>query len=434
MGLIKAALGAVGGTISDQWLEYFYCDAMPMNVMAVKAKKRTSGRSGNTGSDNIISKGSVIAVADNQCMLIVEQGRVVEVCAEPGEFRFDNSTEPSLFTGPLGEGIKKTFETIGKRFTFGGEPPKDQRVYYINTRELMDNKFGTPTPIPFHIANHRTGFEMEANLRCNGTYSYKIVDPLLFYTNVCVNFSGSEFTRDSIEGQLKTEFISNLGMALAPLSATGVMPSQIPAHTREIVDEMNRALSSEWRELRGLQLVKIALMPPTLPPDEMKQMQMVMDPRMGNAALINAGADAMRTAAGNAGGAMVGFAGMNMAMGAGGGMMGAAINGLQQAQPQQNYQQPAPPAGDSWRCSCGAMAAGKFCTECGKPKPQANGWTCSCGAVNQGKFCPQCGKPKPAGAPLYKCDKCGWTPPDPKNPPKFCPQCGDAFDENDIAG
>ena len=203
MGLIKAGLGAVGGTLADQWKEFFYCESLDKDVMMTKGQKRVGNRSSNKkASDNIISNGSGIVVADGQCMIIVEQGKIVEVCAEPGEFTYDTSTEPSIFSGSFGEGIKETFKTIGKRFTYGGDTGKDQRVYYFNTKELIDNKFGTQNPVPFRVVDRNIGLDIDISIRCNGVYSYKIIDPLLFYTNVAGNV-GDEYTRDQIDGQLK---------------------------------------------------------------------------------------------------------------------------------------------------------------------------------------------------------------------------------------
>lgn len=445
MGLIKAGVGALGGAMADQWKEFFYCDAIDKDVLVVKGQKRTSGRSSNTkGNDNIISNGSGIAVADGQCMIIVEQGKIVEVCAEPGEFTYDTSTEPSIFSGSLGQSIKDTFATIGKRFTYGGDTGKDQRVYYFNTKELIDNKFGTPNPIPFRVVDRNIGLDIDVSIRCSGVYSYKITDPLLFYTNVCGNVE-QEYSREEIDNQLKTEFISALQPAFGKLSELELRPNQIVSHATELENAMNEALTSKWSGLRGLSVVSIALNPITLPDEDaelIKQAQraaIMRDPTMAGATLVGAQADAMRAAAANEGGAMNGFIGMGMAMNAGGGMGGNAANLFamgqqQQAQPQQAApQQPAPQAG-AWTCSCGTQAQGKFCPNCGKPQPapqSAGGWTCQCGTVNQGKFCQNCGSPKPAGAPLYKCDKCGWTPADPHNPPKFCPECGDIFDDND---
>lgn len=462
MGLIKAGLGALGGTLADQWKEYFYCEAMDKDTMVVKGRKRTGSRSSNTkGNDNIISNGSVIAVADGQCMMIVEQGQIVEVCAEPGEFTYDTSTEPSIFSGPLGDSILETFRTVGKRFTFGGDAGKDQRVYYFNTKELIDNKFGTPNPIPFRVVDSKIGLDVDVSIRCSGVYSYRIADPLLFYTKVCGNVS-QDYTRDELDSQLKSEFISALQPAFAKLSDMELRPNQIVAHNTDLENAMNEALSVKWGQLRGLQVVSIALGSVTLPPEDaemIKQLQrtaVLQNPMMAGATLVGAQADAMKAAASNEAGAMTGFMGMGMAMNAGGGMNAQnlfAMGQQQQAQqtapaanswkcacgavatgkfcPECGSKKPEPVQAGSWKCKCGATATGKFCPECGSPKPAEDGWTCSCGSVNKGKFCQNCGAKKPEGAPLYRCDKCGWEPEDPRKPPKFCPECGDLFDDND---
>ncbi|MEZ3479193.1 MAG: SPFH domain-containing protein [Lachnospiraceae bacterium] len=434
MGLIKAAMGAVGGALADQWREFFYCDALDQDVLVVKGEKRISGRSSNTkGNDNIISNGSGIAVADGQCMIIVEQGKIVEVCAEPGQFTYDSSTEPSIFAGNLGKGIADTFRTIGKRFTYGGDTGKDQRVYYFNVKEIMDNKFGTPNPIPFRVVDSRLGLDVDVSIRCSGVYSYMIADPLLFYTKVCGNVEQA-YTREEIEKQLKTEFISALQPAFGKLSELELRPNQIVSHNTELEEAMNFALSTKWGKLRGLKVVSIALGSVSLPPEDaemIKQLQrtaVLQNPNMAGATLAGAQADAMRTAAGNAAGAMNGFVGMGMAMNAGG------MNAQNLfAMGQQQAAAPAPSAASSgsWKCSCGAVSTGKFCPECGAPKPANDGWTCACGTLNKGKFCQNCGAKKPEGTPVYRCDKCGWEPEDPAHPPKFCPECGDLFDEND---
>lgn len=435
MGLIKALSGAVGGTLADQWKEFFYCDALSSDTLMIKGEKRVSGRSSNTkGNDNIISNGSGIAVADGQCMMIVEQGKIVEVCAEPGEYTYDKSTEPSIFTGPLGKGILDTFKTIGKRFTYGGDTGKDQRVYYFNTKELIDNKFGTPNPIPFRVVDRNIGLDIDVSVRCSGVYSYKIADPLLFYTNVCGNVE-REYTRDTIDGQLKTEFISALQPAFGKLSELGLRPNQIVAHNTDLENAMNSALSAKWGELRGLKVVSIALGSVTLPEEDaelIKKAQhaaILRDPSMGAATLVGAQAEAMKAAAANENGAMMGFMGMGMAAQAGGMNAQSLYQMGQQARQQQP--QPTPAPAGAWKCKCGATVTGKFCTECGAKKPE-DGWTCpSCGATNKGKFCSECGAKKPEDAPLYRCDKCGWEPEDPAHPPKFCPECGDIFDDKD---
>ena len=459
MGLIKTALDAASSVLADQWKEYFYCEALPSDVLMRKGQKRVSGRSSNTkGSDNIISNGSIIAVADGQCMMIVEQGKIVEVCAEPGEFTYDTSTEPSIFTGGLNkENILSVLATVGKRFTFGGEVPKDQRVYYFNTKEILNNKFGTPAPIMFEVVNKYLNMRRTVSLRFNGVYTYIISNPLLFYTRLCGNV-GDQCTRDLIDGQLKADFIDALQPAVGALSEQELRPAQIPAKAKELKSAMNTELE-KWVE-RGISISSISLNPITLSEADMKKIQEMEDTAtLGSSAQMMAGrmtdatASAMQTAAGNSAGAMTGFMGMGMAggmMGSGGGFS-AAQNlfnmGQQQAQQQpapagwtcpcgqagntgkfcQACGKPRPAPAESWQCSCGATATGKFCPECGKPRPaQDAGWTCSCGAVNKGKFCAECGKPRPAGAQV-KCGKCGWTPADPTNLPKFCPECGAPF-------
>ncbi len=437
MGLIKAAIGSVGGTFADQWKEFFYCDAIDKDVIVVKGQKRTSDRSSNTkGNDNIISNGSVIAVADGQCMIIVEQGKVVEVCAEPGQFVYDTSTEPSIFAGNLGRSILDTFKTIGKRFTYGGDTGKDQRVYYFNTKELIDNKFGTANPVPFRVVDSKLGLDLDTALRVSGVYSYRITNPLLFYTNVCGNVE-VEYNRSEIDTQLKTEFISALQPALGKLSELELRPNQIVAHNTELEDAMNQALVNKWENTRGIRVVSIALGSVTLPPEDaemIKQLQsaaVLQNPTMAAAKLVSAQANAMETAAGNSAGAMTGFMGMGMAMNQGGmnaqnlfamgqqqqmqqpmmnQQMQQPMMNQQMQQPMMNQQQAQPVMGqqmqqaapaqtaepETWTCSCGSVNTGKFCQNCGtpKPQPQPTSWTCSCGSVNTGKFCQNCGTPR----------------------------------------
>lgn len=481
MGLIRAGIGAMGGTLADQWKEFFYCDSMGKDVLVTKGQKRTSGRSSNTkGNDNIISNGSGIAVADGQCMLIVEQGKIVEVCAEPGEFTYDNSTEPSIFSGHLGDSIKQTFQVIGKRFTYGGDTAKDQRVYYINTKEMGEILYGTATPVPFRvIVNEELGYKLSVDIRCNGNFTYRICDPLLFYTNVCGNVE-QDYESSEIAERLKGELMTALQPALSTLSAKKVQYYEIPAHTQDLSDALNEVLSKTWKEKRGIEVFSFNINSLSIPEDQRKKINeweenaMTTNPTTAAARLVGGQIDAMKTAAGNSAGAMTGFMGMGMAMNAGGmgGMNAQNLFAMGQQQPQaapqpQTAPQPvAPeqPQGDTWTCSCGTTVRGKFCPECGSKKPEpkiepaggwkckcgatvtgkfcpecgspkpadSEGWTCSCGAVNKGKFCQNCGAKKPQGAPLYRCDKCGWEPEDPKNPPKFCPECGDPFDDGDI--
>ena len=437
MGLIKAGLGALGGTLADQWKEFFYCDSIDNDLLMVKGQKRTSSRSSNTkGEDNIISNGSRIAVADGQAMMIVEQGKVVEFCAEPGEFTYDTSSEPSIFAGNLGESIVETFKTIGKRFTFGGDTGKDQRVYYFNTKEIMGNKYGTATPIPFRVViNEQMGLKLSVDIRCNGEYTYKLTNPLLFYTNIAGNVS-DRYEKNQWEDILRSSLIDALQPALAKLSAQKIEYFELPGHTAEIRNALTEVLKPDWTETRGIELVKLTINSLSIPEDQRKKITeweenvMTTNPMMAGSRLVGAQADAMRTAAANENGAMQGFMGMGMAMNQGGMNAGNLFAMGQQQQPAA----PAP-AADGWKCACGATATGKFCPECGAKKPEvqaADGWTCTCGAVNKGKFCSECGQKKPEGAVQYKCDKCGWEPEKGTMPPKFCPECGDKFDNDDL--
>ena len=438
MGLIKAALGSVGSVLADQWKEYFYCDSMAANVLVTKGKKRTSSRSSNTkGSDNIISNGSVIAVNEGQCMMIVEQGKIVEFAAEAGEYTWNSSSEPTIFQGGL-EGLEGSWETLKRRFAFGGDTAKDQRVYFFNLKELVGNKYGTPAPIPFRVVDNNIGLDMDVSIRCNGEYSYKIADPMLFYKNVCGNVS-QDYTRDQLDSQLKSEFLTALQPAFARISAQGIRYSALPGHTMELAQAMNEVLSGKWGATRGLAIVAVGVNSVTASAEdeatikELQKSAVFRNTNMAAAHMVQAQAEAMKTAAGNKNGAMMGFMGMNMAQSAGGFNANSLFQMGQQPSAAPAPAAPAAPAADAntWKCSCGAVNTGKFCMECGASKP-ADGWVCSCGAVNKGKFCSECGAKKPASEPLYRCDKCGWEPEDPRHPPKFCPECGDKFDDEDI--
>ena len=404
MGLIKAALGSAGGVLADQWKEYFYCESMQADVLVTKAHKKVSGRSSNKhGSENIISNGSVIAVNDGQCMLIVEQGKVVDVCAEPGEYTYDTSSEPSIFCGGLGAGVKAAFQQVGKRFTFGGEPPKDQRVYFINTKELVGTKYGTPNPVPFRVVDMNIGLDMDITIRCFGEYSYQIANPVLFYTNVCGNVE-QDYTREEIDGQLKSELMTALQPAFAKISEMGIRYSALPGHTQELSDVLNKVLSDKWDNLRGIRIVSLGVSSvKTSEEDEamIKELQrnaVFRNPTMAAAQMVGAQASAMQSAASNekTGPAMA-FAAMNMAANVGGAnAQNLFTMGQQQAAQAQPMQPsaPAPVSQAEWTCSCGTVNTGKFCSECGSPRP-AGPWTCSCGTVNTGKFCSECGKPRP---------------------------------------
>lgn len=403
MGLIRAAKGAAGGVFGDQWKEYFYCESMSSDTLVSKARKKTSRRSSNRhGSENVISNGSVIAVNDGQCMIIVEQGKVVDVCAEPGEYVYDSFTEPSLFCSDLEDGIVQVFDQIGKRFGFGGETPEDQRVYFINTKELTGNKYGTPGSVPFRVIDANLGLDIDISVRCFGEYSYRIANPILFYTNVCGNVE-SEFTREELDGQLRSELMTALQPAFARISAMGIRYSELPGHTMELSDALNQILSEKWEKLRGIRIVSLGVSSIKASEEDeamLKELQknaVFRNPAMAAAHMVGAQASAMQAAASNqnAGPAMA-FAGMNMASNAGGvnpsELFAMARNDPSQRSAQQEVQSPVQQ--DSWVCSCGNVNKGKFCSECGNPRPSGP-WVCSCGTGNKGKFCSECGRPRP---------------------------------------
>lgn len=403
MGLIRAAKGAAGGVFGDQWKEYFYCGSMSSDTLVSKSRKKTSRRSSNRHvSENVISNGSVIAVNDGQCMIIVEQGKVVDVCAEPGEYVYDSFTEPSLFCSDLEDGIVQVFDQIGKRFGFGGETPEDQRVYFINTKELTGNKYGTPGPVPFRVIDANLGLDIDISVRCFGEYSYRIANPILFYTNVCGNVE-SEFTREELDGQLRSELMTALQPAFARISAMGIRYSELPGHTMELSDALNQILSEKWEKLRGIRIVSLGVSSIKASEEDeamLKELQknaVFRNPAMAAAHMVGAQASAMQAAASNqnAGPAMA-FAGMNMASNAGGvnpsELFAMARNDPSQRSAQQEAQSPVQQ--ESWVCSCGNVNRGKFCSECGNPRPSGP-WVCSCGTVNKGKFCSECGRPRP---------------------------------------
>ncbi len=448
MGLLQVGISAAKTVLADQWREYFYCSSLASDVLVKKGEKRQGKNNYNTkDSDNIISNGSIIAVNEGQCMIIVDQGAVVEVCAQAGEFVYDTSSEPSIFYGSLKESIVNSFKTFGKRFTMAGDTAKDQRVYFFNTKEIIGNKYGTANPVPFRVVDQNIGLDIDIAIRCHGEYAYKIVDPILFYKNVCGNVE-FDYTRDKIDSQLKSELLTALQPAFAKISAMGIRYSALPGHTDDLADALNEVLSEKWGQRFGIEISSVGVNSVKAPEEDEKMIKELQrnaalrNPNMAAAHLVSAQADAMKAAASNTStGPMMAFAGMNMATGAGGMnaqnlfAMGQQMN--QQAAPAQPAPQQAPqaqPAAGVWTCTCGhAGNSGRFCEECGQPKPApSNTWTCSCGAQNKGKFCPECGRRKPAGVPQYRCDKCGWEPADPPKPPKFCPECGDPFDDGDV--
>ena len=417
MGLLRAAETSFKTLLGDQWREYFYCNSLDNDTLIVKGEKRVGEKSSNTkGAENIISNGALIAVNDGQCMIIVEQGAIVEVCAEPGEFVFDSSTEPSIFYGNLGENLVNSFKTFVKRFSFGGDTAKDQRIYYFNTKEILGNKYGTANPIPFRVYDKNIDLDMEIALRAHGEFSFRMMDPILFYKNIAGNVENS-YKKSEIESQLRSELLTKLQPAFARIAESGVRYYQITAHTDELGQILNEMLSKSWGKHYGLEITAFGMSSVTAPEEDVEKIKELQknavfrNPTMAAANLTSAQADAMRAAASNENaGPMMAFAGMNIANQAGGFnagnlyAMGANQNGAQ-GSPAGNgaasagnpsAQAEASQAAVGWTCTkCGhEHNLGKFCSECGTAKEEE--WICpECGhAGNLGKFCSECGHKK----------------------------------------
>lgn len=390
MGLLRAGIGALKAVLADQWRDYFYCDAMDADTLAVRADKRIAKKSRNKkGERNVITEGSIVAVNQGQCMIIVDNGRISEVCAEPGEFVYESSSQPSIFYGDLEEKIAQSLAEVEKRIAFGGQAATDQRVYYINTKEITGNKYGTVNPIPFRVVDRNIGLDVDISIRCHGDYSYRISDPVLFFANVCGNVSDA-YMRSEIDTQLRSELMTAMQPAFARISEQGIRYSSLPLHTKELAQTLNEELSAKWRNMRGIEIISFGVSTVKASEEdermikELQKAAALQNPSLAAGELTSAQADAMRNASKNSGGAMNGFVGMNMAQGMGG------VNAADLYNMAQTHKQPISGGANKWTCKCGAANSGKFCSECGSPKPES--WTCSCGATNSGKFCSNCGK------------------------------------------
>ena len=349
MGLVSAAFGAASGVAADQWLEYFNCEALAPTIIAVKGRKWVNSHGRPVpGSDNIISNGSKIAVADGQCMVIVEQGRILDVCAEPGEYTFNSGTEPSFFGGgAFKDNASGALRNTWERFKFGGQPGKDMRVYFFNTKELVGNNYGTPNPVPFRVVDTNIGLDVDIAIRFFGQYSYRVSDPILFYTNVAGNFPAA-YTRQQIEGQLKAELLAALQPAIARISALGVRYSALPGHTTELAEALNEVLAPKWRDLRGLTIVSLAVASVSASAadeqmiKDLQRTAVLRDPTMAAATLAGSQARALEAAAANEAGAMMGFMGLGLAHGATGGTTPASLYAMGQKQPPPDTGHPTP--------------------------------------------------------------------------------------------
>jgi len=398
MGLVLAALSATSSTLSDQWKEYFYCDALSADTICVKGIKKTSGFSSNHGNDNIITDGSIITVADGQCMIIVENGQVVDICAEPGEYKYDSKTAPSIFTGKLGDAVKNVFAQIGKRFQFGGQPAEDQRIYYFNTKEIPGLKYGTAAPVPFRVVDPRANIDISIGVKCFGEYSIKVADPILFYTNVSGNIKDA-YKVGQIEEMMRSELLTALQPAFAAISAKGIGYAEVPAHTYELTETLNEILSKKWKDLRGIEIVSFGMNSLKANEADEKRIQDLQVAATYTSTLhaaagqTYAGIEAMQNAAKNDGGAALGFMNYNAAANA----SGFNPNALYAQAAAQQPAQPAAPAEDAWTCpKCGKQSTGNFCPNCGTAKPADAKWICpKCGRENDANFCANCGTAKP---------------------------------------
>ncbi len=467
MGLIKAAVGALGGTLGDTWKEAIHCEALNNKVILRCGTKMNSGssRSSNTkGTENYISNGSTIIVEENTCMLTIDNGKITNVVTEPGQYKLDNSSAPSIFAG----NIKESALELIRRFTYGGTPSVEQRVVYINLQKLPGIPYGTGKPVPYFDPKYNTSID----LCFYGSFEIQVPDAeyaVKFYQQIASKGveAGDMMVADIFrDEQYKNEFLQAMMVSLSKLSDQGVAYSQISGHLDTITQGVQDATVDNWQE-RGFLVTNIGFGGAvTLSPEskELLKDRLKADTMLGadtqRAMMATSLARGIEAAGSNEGGAMMGVMGMNAMMNTGSNIMGQMDMAVQQQAQAQAAQQA---AANAWKCSCGAQNTGAFCSSCGAKKPEA--WVCSCGAQNTTKFCANCGTPKggtpaPAPAPAswkctcgqenttkfcancgtakpaapkkYKCDKCGWTPANPENPPKFCPECGDPFNEDDL--
>ncbi len=435
MGIIKAAAGAIGGGLADQWLEVIEPDEM--GDQTVFTAGRAVRKGANTkGSSNTVSNGSVIHVYPNQFMMLVDGGRVIDYTAEEGYYKVNTSSLPSLFNGQFGETLKESFN----RIRYGGVTPGAQKVYYINLQEIKGIKFGTRTPVNYFD----NFYNAELFLRAHGTYSIKITDPLLFYSEV-IPKNADRVDVDAINEQYLAEFLEALQTSINQMSADGIRISFVASKGRELGRYMADTLDTDWKKMRGMEIQAVGIASISYTEESQRlinlrnQGAMLSDPSIREGYVQGAVAEGLRSAGSNSAGAMAGYMGMGFGMQGGGGFMQAASAANLQQMQQQSGQtavgagqaamgagqvpagmgqvpagmnqipagmgevsagmgQTAAGAGQaplSWTCGCGQVNSGKFCTECGSPRAQAASWTCSCGQVNSGKFCSECGKPRP---------------------------------------
>ena len=442
MGIIKAVGEAVSRGFADQWQEVYEADNMGERTVFTSGVLIRRGQNVK-GTSDTVSNGSIIHVYDNQFMMLVDGGKVVDYTAEPGYYKVDNSSMPSLFNGEFGESLKEAFN----RVRFGGQTPTKQRVFYINLQEIKGIKFGTRNPINYFDSFYNA----ELFLRAHGTYSVKIVNPLQFYAEA-IPRNQNRVEMESINDQYISEFLEALQSAINQMSADGTRISYVTSKARELGKYMADILDQDWNQMRGMEIQAVGIASVSYDEESQKLINMRNEGAMlGSDFNVMRGmamkniTEGIRDAGSNAGGAMNGFMGVGLGMNAmnntlsgfaglqtpndmaqaGAGMAGGMNPGMgQQPMGQMPGQQPNAAQG-GWTCECGAVNTGKFCSECGKPAPAPKPaeWTCECGTVNTGKFCSECGKPAPAPKPAEWTCECGQV-----NTGKFCSNCGKARD------
>ncbi len=414
MGIIKATASAVKGALADSWLEVYEADDLGDQVVFTKGICTRQGQNKKKSTDTV-SNGSVIHVAPNQFMMLTDGGKVIDYTAEEGYYEVSDSSLPSLLNGEF----KDTLNDIFDRIRFGGQTPSKQKVYFINLQEIKGIKFGTRNPVNYFD----NFYNAELFLRAHGTYSIKITNPLKFYAEV-IPKNDDHVTVSEINEQYLNEFLEALQSALNQMSADGIRISHVTSKSRELGGYMAHVLDGDWNQNRGMEIQSVGIASVSYDEESKKlihlrnQGAMLSDASVREGYVQGALARGMEAAGSNKGGAMTGFMGMGMGMQAGGNFLDAASRtNVRQMQAQQTAQTALPAASDAWTCSCGAANTGKFCSECGSPKPASSEWTCSCGTVNKGKFCSECGSPKPASSE-WTCS-CGTI-----NNGKFCQNCG----------
>ena len=415
MGLIRAIGGAIGSTMKDQWLDLIKCDNMDMDTLMVK----------QTTKSGQISKGSRIIVAPGQAVVIYDSGAVLDASAEEGVYTFDQSSSPSFFGGQFGP----VFKEMWQRFTYGGTPAKEQAVFFFNIKEILDNKFGTATPIMFQDWKHPSYTEdgqkdgTYMNIRCYGKYTFQLDDMGVFMRNHAG--TGNIIKKDAITEQMRSEviaalqsIINELGSGAEPIGAL-----ELPSKTQKMKEIMDARVFDAPIRARGVRLLSFTIESVSLDEESKEFLRQYQTGGSGNLARGSM-LGTMRAAAENEGGAGTGFMGIGMAgmgFGTGGNMMGTMVPPQQQQQQQQATQQQAPQAQGVPCPKCGTPITGKFCPECGTPAPAPKkAKKCpKCGTETTGKFCPECGTPIPADEGPKHCTNCGA-----EVTGKFCPECG----------